>query len=42
MGDSRFAGKSVAVFSANYLPHLGGVENYTYHLAKEMNYWKKW
>lgn len=36
MGDSRFVGKSVAVFSANYLPHLGGVENYTYHLAKEM------
>lgn len=33
----RFDGKKVAVFSANYLPHLGGIENYTYHVASEMS-----
>lgn len=28
--------KSYCFFSAQYLPHMGGVENYTYHLAKEL------
>ena len=28
--------KSYCIFSAQYLPHMGGVENYTYHLAKEL------
>ena len=28
--------KSYCFFSAQYLPHVGGVENYTYHLAKEL------
>lgn len=26
----------IAIFSAQFLPHMGGVENYTYHLAKKM------
>ena len=26
--------KRICIFSAQYFPHLGGVENYTYHLAK--------
>lgn len=30
------AQKSYCIFSAQYLPHMGGVENYTYHLAKEL------
>ena len=30
------AGKKYCIFSAQYLPHMGGVENYTYHLAKEL------
>ena len=32
----RFAGKHVAIFSAQYFPHVGGVENYTFHIAREM------
>lgn len=28
--------KTVAIFSAYYLPHLGGVERYTYNLAKKL------
>lgn len=28
--------KDYCIFSAQYLPHMGGVENYTYHLAKEL------
>lgn len=36
MLDERFSGKRVAIFSANYFPHLGGVENYTYHISYEM------
>lgn len=28
--------KKYCIFSAQYLPHMGGVENYTYHLAKEL------
>lgn len=29
-------GKSYCIFAAQYLPHMGGVENYTSHLAKEL------
>ncbi|GAA6488583.1 glycosyltransferase family 4 protein [Gordonibacter urolithinfaciens] len=29
--------KTIAIFSAIYLPHIGGVENYTYHIAKELS-----
>lgn len=29
-------GKSYCIFTAQYLPHMGGVENYTSHLAKEL------
>jgi glycosyltransferase involved in cell wall biosynthesis len=29
-------GKSFCVFSAQYLPHMGGVERYTYNLAKKL------
>ena len=28
--------KKIAIFSGNYLPHLGGVERYTYNLAKKI------
>lgn len=28
--------KTIAIFSANYLPHLGGVENFTYHLSEQL------
>lgn len=28
--------KKICIFSAQYLPHMGGVERYTYYLAKEM------
>ena len=28
--------KHYCIFSAQYLPHIGGVERYTYHLAKEL------
>lgn len=27
--------KKIAIFTGYYLPHTGGVENYTYHIAKE-------
>ena len=26
----------ICMFAANYLPHVGGIENYTYHLSKEL------
>lgn len=29
-------GKSYCIFTANYLPNLGGVERYTYNLAREL------
>lgn len=29
-------GKTVAFFNGFYLPHLGGVENYTYHLGQKL------
>lgn len=29
--------KTIAIFSGYYLPHLGGVERYTYNLAKKLN-----
>lgn len=29
--------KYIAIFSAYILPHLGGIENYTHNLAKELN-----
>lgn len=29
-------GKTYCIFSANYLPHLGGVERYTHNLAKKL------
>ncbi len=29
-------GKSFCIFSAQYLPHMGGVERYTYNLAKKL------
>ena len=32
----KLAGKHVAIFSAQYFPHVGGVENYTFHVAREM------
>ncbi len=32
----RFAGTQIAIFSAQYLPHVGGVENYTFHIARTM------
>jgi glycosyltransferase involved in cell wall biosynthesis len=28
--------KTIAFFNGFYLPHLGGVENYTYHLARQL------
>lgn len=28
--------KTIAIFSANYLPHLGGVENFTYNLSEQL------
>lgn len=28
--------KKICIFSAQYLPHMGGVERYTYNLAKEL------
>ena len=28
--------KCYCIFSAQFLPHVGGVENYTYHMAKEL------
>ncbi len=33
--------KTIAIFSANYLPHIGGIETFTYHLSQTleaMNY----
>jgi len=29
-------GKKYCIFSAQYLPHMGGVERYTYNLAKKL------
>ena len=29
--------KKIAIFTGYYLPHTGGVERYTYNLAKELN-----
>lgn len=29
-------GKTICIFSAQYLPHMGGVEQYTYNLAKAL------
>lgn len=29
--------KTVCIFSAQYLPHMGGVENYTFQLSKKLN-----
>ena len=29
-------GKRICIFSAQYLPHMGGVEQYTYNLAKAL------
>lgn len=26
----------ICFFSAQYLPHMGGVENYTYNISKEL------
>ncbi|MDE6234059.1 MAG: glycosyltransferase, partial [Lachnospiraceae bacterium] len=28
--------KRYCIFSAQYLPHMGGVERYTYYLSKEL------
>ena len=28
--------QNYCIFAAQYFPHLGGVERYTYHLAKEL------
>lgn len=28
--------QTYCIFSAQYLPHMGGVENYTYHLSQEL------
>lgn len=28
--------KSIAIFSANYLPNIGGIEQFTYHLSQEL------
>ena len=28
--------KTFCIFSANFLPHVGGVERYTYNLAKHL------
>lgn len=28
--------KKICIFSAQYLPHMGGVENYTFHLAETL------
>lgn len=28
--------KTYCIFSAQYLPHMGGVENFTYHLARQL------
>ena len=28
--------KHYCIFSAQYLPHMGGVERYTYNLAKKL------
>lgn len=30
------SGKRICIFSAQYLPHMGGVEQYTYNLAKTL------
>lgn len=27
---------NICIFSANYLPNIGGIERYTYHMAKEL------
>ena len=29
-------GKRYCIFSAQFLPHMGGVENYTYNISKEL------
>ena len=29
--------KKIAIFTAYYIPHLGGVERYTFNLAKKLN-----
>lgn len=29
--------KKIAIFTGYYLPHVGGVERYTYHLARELS-----
>ena len=29
--------KTIAIFSGYYLPHLGGVERYTYNLSKKLH-----
>ena len=29
-------GKTVAIFNGYYIPHLGGVERYTYNIAKKL------
>ncbi|HGI5452569.1 TPA: glycosyltransferase family 1 protein, partial [Streptococcus pyogenes] len=28
--------KTVAIFNGYYLPHLGGVERYTYNISKKL------
>ena len=28
--------KTYCIFSAQYLPHMGGVENFTYHLVTQL------
>ena len=28
--------KEIGIFAAHYLPHMGGVENYTYHLSQHL------
>ena len=34
--------KTIAIFSGYYLPHLGGVERYTYNLAKNLKEASQW
>ena len=29
-------GKKYCIFAAQFLPHMGGIENYTYNISKEL------
>ena len=32
----RIMNKKYCIFAAQFLPHMGGIENYTYNISKEL------